>query len=272
MDLSPVTEQANLRGIAGIPASPRAHGYADYIQLAALLDLQSLRSSKPRSELLFIVVHQVYELWFKVLLAELECAIAAIDADDGYQALRAMRRVHDLEGLMLAQALLIHRMEPGDFSEIREGLGSSSAAESVQFAAIEALSCSSEGEDARSQYKRDLWSALCECIERCGMTMPRDATSSASEMRLASLERIYMDRGVGRGFLKDLCESMLDHDEAFILWRQRHVLMAQRHIGARPGTGGSSGVSHLETRASRKFYPDLWAVRNVFLAASKLAR
>ncbi|MFC5743637.1 tryptophan 2,3-dioxygenase family protein [Dyella tabacisoli] len=245
-----------------------APSYAEYIQVPELLELQKLRTPVVRAELTFIVVHQVYELWFKLVLVELRIAIAALDKGATLDALRALRRAHDIENLMLGQAVLIERMDPCDFAMIRESLGSSSAAESTQFALIESLSTGQPGKGIGALEERDLWSALCECVRRTGLAMPLDASEHSARRRDDSLYEIYIGKektGEPRRdyeVLKDLCEAMLDHDQAFALWRQRHALMVYRQIGDHMGTGGTSGVSYLERRAGRKFFPDIWRVRN----------
>jgi tryptophan 2,3-dioxygenase len=242
-------------------------GYADYIELDCLLSLQRPRTSRVSTELVFIIAHQVYELWFKVIIANLESAIFAVDANDVNGALRALRRVHDIERLMFEQLVLLEHLDPYEFAEIRARLNSASAAESHQFALVEALSTSVLSTDPKVHPARDLWRAFCGLMQRSGLEMPEGPTECATQTRIASVHRIYIhpmthDGTAGRyNILRELSEAMLDHDEGFALWRYRHCLVAFRQIGYRKGTGGTPGVSYLQCRIDRRFYPDLWNAR-----------
>jgi tryptophan 2,3-dioxygenase len=237
-------------------------GYSDYLKLDQLLALQEPRSDSHRTEQTFIVVHQVYELWFKLIIEDLGLAIGALGDDDLPSTLRHLRDVHDVERLLVEQLVLIDHLEPGGFAEIRSALGSASAAESRQFATIEAMS-STRRRAPRPHGTPDLWSMFCAYAQRRGLDMPTDDTEEALQRRTEAIVRIYR---VERGLLADLCEALLDHDHAFCTWRHRHSLAAARQIGQRPGTGGSAGVSHLERTMNRRFYPELWAARTSFEA------
>jgi tryptophan 2,3-dioxygenase len=224
-------------------------GYSEYLKLSELLSLQRPRSANHRSELAFIVVHQVYELWFKLLIEDLGAAIASLDDDDPTATLRHLRQVHEVERLLVEQLALIDHLEPGSFSDIRSTLGTASAAESRQFATIERMS------------SRHLWTSFCGHGQRLGFDLPSGDDEDAQRRRTKTIAEIYR---VGPGRLADICEALLDHDHAFCIWRHRHSLAAARHIGANPGTGGTAGVAYLERTMSRRFYPDLWAARTYF--------
>jgi tryptophan 2,3-dioxygenase len=235
-------------------------GYSEYLKLDELLSLQQLRTDRRSTELAFIVVHQVYELWFKLLIEDLGSAIGALDDDDVPSTLRYLRRVHEVERLLIEQLVLIDHLDPTGFTEIRPALGTASAAESRQFATIRALSTPRHGHNPAGP-ARDLWTAFCAHAQRNGFDMPTDDSDEAQRRRTATLVEIYR---VEPGLLTDLCEALLDHDHAFCIWRHRHSLAVTRHIGDNPGTGGTSGVAYLERRINQQFYPGLWAARTFF--------
>ncbi len=232
-------------------------GYTEYLRLDELLALQEPQTLEREAEVAFIIVHQVYELWFKLVIGYLTSAIEALDTDELPSALRRLRKVHDVERLLVEHMTLIDHLEAGAFAEFRPALGTASAAESKQFAAIEALSAPAHVHN-RVTCPPTLWSVFCEHLRRAGFDMPSDHYADASARRIRTLARIYLDR---RSLQADLCEALLAHDQAFCVWRHRHTLAAARQIGADPGTGGTSGVTYLERTLSRRFYPELWAAR-----------
>lgn len=242
-------------------------GYSEYLKLDELLTLQQPRSRAGRTELAFILVHQVCELWFKLMITDIGLAVGALDEDDPATALRCLRRVHEVERLLIEQLVLIDHLEPGGFADMRPALGTASAAESQQFATIVALSTSARrSPQARAQGRnrvRDLWSAFCDHLERAGFDMPAEASEPAGRRRTSTVVRIYREE---RGLLAELCEALLDHDHALVTWRHRHVLAAARHIGDNPGTGGTEGVAYLQRSLTRRLYPELWSARTSFEA------
>ncbi|MCW2494435.1 tryptophan 2,3-dioxygenase family protein [Jatrophihabitans sp.] len=239
-------------------------GYSEYLMLDELLALQRLRTDRRNTELPFIVVHQVSELLAKLVINDLGAAICALDDDDLPSTLRSLRRVHEVDCLLLDQLRLIEHLPPGGFADLRSALGTASAAESRQFATIEVLSGPPRG-DGQVGLARDLWTALCAHARRTGRDMPSGHGPGSQQRRIRTLVEIYRAE---RGLLSDVCEALLDHDHAFSMWRYRHSLAAARNIGDRPGTGGTSGVAYLRRRSSRRFYPDLWATRNSMVAAA----
>ena len=237
----------------------RQLSYGTYLKVSELLSLQQ-GLSEAHDELLFIVAHQVYELWFKVVLDELEAARGRIDSDDIFFARHHLRRVNVIERLLIEQIEVLETMSPQDFVAFRSQLAPASGFQSVQFREIEFLSGLKEPnyltriegspeEMGRLQRRLDepsLADALHALIQRRGSP---------------SLLDIFRDRE-RHGDLFDLCEAMLDHDEAFAHWRARHVLMVERQIGSKPGTGGSSGAQYLHSTLGKRFFPDLWDVRS----------
>jgi tryptophan 2,3-dioxygenase len=237
----------------------RELSYGSYLKIAELLDLQH-GLSEEHDELLFIVAHQVYELWFKVVLDELEATRDRIDSDDIFFARHHLRRVHVIERLLIEQIEVLETMSPQDFLAFRSKLAPASGFQSIQFREIEFLSGLKDPKYlARLEGSPDEMSRLQRRLDEHSLA---DAFHSLVERRGApSLLDIFRDRE-RFGDLFDLCEALLDHDEAFAHWRARHVLMVERQIGSKPGTGGSSGAQYLRSTLGKRFYPDLWEVRS----------
>src|SRR6202165_4561530 len=237
----------------------RRLSYGSYLRLLELLQLQT-GLSEEHDELLFIVAHQAYELWFKVVLHELAGARSRIDADDAFYARHLLRRVYVIEKLLVEQIEVLETMSPQDFLAFRSQLAPASGFQSVQFREIEFL----------SGLKEPKYLARIEASpEEMGRWKRRLEERSLSDAFHALVERrgspalldIFRDRE-RYGDLFDLCEAMLDHDEAFAHWRARHVLMVERQIGSKPGTGGSSGAQYLRSTLGKRFFPDLWEGRS----------
>jgi tryptophan 2,3-dioxygenase len=221
-------------------------------------------------ELLFIVVHQVYELWFKELLFELESIRALMDADEPHRARHLLDRVHAIEKVAIEQIDVLESMAPQDFLEFRTNLAPASGFQSAQFREIEFLSglkdprylnrlAASPGERQRLERRLaepTVWDAFCNLLDTRGLPMP----PNDREARRASLLAMSRDREREAEFY--LSESLLTYDELFAMWRQRHVLMVERQIGSKTGTGGSTGASYLRTTLDKRFYPELWDLRS----------
>ena len=231
--------------------------YGTYLKVAELLSLQQ-GLSKEHDELLFVVAHQVYELWFKLVLFELEAARDRIDADDIFFARHYLRRVHVVERLLIEQIEVLETMSPQDFLAFRSQLAPASGFQSVQFREIEFLSGLKEPKYlARVEATPEEAARLRRRLDEPSLD---DAFRSLVERRGSlSLVEVFRDRE-RHGDLFDLCEALLDHDEAFAHWRARHVLMVERQIGGKTGTGGSSGAEYLRTTLDKRFYPELWEV------------
>jgi tryptophan 2,3-dioxygenase len=237
-----------------------------------LLALQELESDPPaHDELLFIVVHQAYELWFKQILFELD-AVKTLMFDGALRRARHyLQRVHTIEQVMIAQLPVLESMSPQDFLEFRTKLAPASGFQSVQFREIEFVSglkdaeylervALDEKERARMERRLEeptLWDAFCAALEGRDLSMPADDL----EARRAALVRIAKDRDTHAEEF-DLSEALLTHDEYFTMWRQRHVLMVERQIGTKSGTGGSTGAPYLRTTLDKRFFPELWDLRS----------
>ncbi|OLB84413.1 MAG: tryptophan 2,3-dioxygenase [Chloroflexi bacterium] len=237
----------------------RQLSYGTYLKVPELLSLQQ-GLSQEHDELLFIVAHQAYELWFKVVLFELEAARDRIDADDIFFARHHLHRVHVIEELLVEQIEVLETMSPQDFLAFRSKLAPASGFQSVQFREIEFLSGLKEPKYvARLEATAEEMSRLRRRLEEPSVG---DAFRALIERRGSpTLVEIFRDRE-RYGDLFDLCEALLDHDETFAHWRARHVLMVERQIGSKSGTGGSSGAEYLRSTLDKRFYPELWDVRS----------
>ncbi|MDQ2864874.1 MAG: tryptophan 2,3-dioxygenase family protein [Candidatus Eremiobacteraeota bacterium] len=243
--------------------------YGSYLRVSDLLELQNpLSSPAHHDELLFIVIHQVYELWFKQLLHELHAIMAAIDRDDLLRVTKYFRRIHTIQRLLEAQVDILETMSPQEFNAFRDNLNPASGFQSIQFRELEFM-CGvrrletlahiemTPDERARLEHHLDepsLYERVKALLGRRGFAV------ATSEEIVESFRRIYM--GEDRYYdLYLLLEELIELDERFLLWRSRHVRMVERMIGFKKGTGGSSGADFLTRTLSYKFFPELWEVR-----------
>jgi tryptophan 2,3-dioxygenase len=251
--------------------------YGGYLKIRELIDLQQLRSEPMQhDETLFIIVHQVYELWFKQLLHELDTIIEKLNSDETLMAHRLLRRCIEIERLLVNQISVLETMTPTDFLAFRDHLRPASGFQSFQFREIEYVSGlkderflknygagSQERERLAARLGRpSVLDAFYGLLRRRGFDLPTDdAGAEAHERRVRELLRIYEDaENYYSLFL--LAESLVEYDEMFAMWRLRHVKMVERMIGTKSGTGGSEGAAYLHKTVERKFFPELWEVRN----------
>jgi tryptophan 2,3-dioxygenase len=245
--------------------------YGSYLRVAELLE-QQVPESDPAAhdELLFITIHQVYELWFKLLLWELTDARDRMLAGETYVPRVRLERSRAIERVLVGQVDVIDTMTPQDFLAFRNKLAPASGFQSSQFREIEFLSGLkdpsylrrfrglSEGERSRLQQRLDepsLWDGYLAVLVKAGFAV------DTAEERFDAYAAVAGDRE-RHGQLWDLAEALVDHDQAWSLWRARHVLMAERQIGTKPGTGGSAGGTYLRSRVELRFYPELWEMRS----------
>jgi tryptophan 2,3-dioxygenase len=233
--------------------------------------LQQPLSEGASDEMLFIVVHQAYELWFKLVLHELGLARDRLVEGEPWAAAPRLRRAVLVEELLLQQLGVLETMSPDGFLEFRDPLAPASGFQSTQYREIEAISGRVDPVHAESDLRSaeqkaalrrradeaTLWDALCDTLRILGVV-------SVDDDVLAGVAAIYRDHaGAVRASVHQVCELFLDHDEAIARWRYHHALMAAREIGRRPGTGGSLGVAYLDSTIGERFFPVLWEVRSV---------
>ncbi|MBX3175149.1 MAG: hypothetical protein KF709_12095 [Gemmatimonadaceae bacterium] len=241
-------------------SSARELSYPTYLELETLLGLQRPQSQPEHpDELLFIVVHQASELWFKVLLHEFDQLIARLEAGDAQGALTSMQRINTLVELVAHELSALDTLPPQRFAQFRGYLGSSSGSQSAQFRAIEATS------GLRDPH---FMAALKEHGELPAVVQRALARPTLQALFLAlleqqgvTLERIYKEPG--HGLLQMLAESLLAYEQGFARWRFLHVQLVERIIGPDTGgTGGTLGAKYLAKTVSQRFFPELWAVRS----------
>ena len=253
------------------PADEGLLTYGGYLAVPELLELQRLRSDPPvHDELLFITVHQAYELWFKQVIFELETIRDRMIEGDAVRARHYLTRVHAIERVLIEHIEVLQTMSPQDFLEFRSLLSPASGFQSAQFRELEFLTGLKE-----RRYLRDLagtpeelerlarrleeptvWDGFVALLEANGLPMPEDDEDARTQSLLS------MTREPKHAALFAVAEGLLDHDEAISQWRYHHVLMVEREIGAKTGTGGSSGVEYLRSTLEKRFFPELWGLRS----------
>jgi tryptophan 2,3-dioxygenase len=245
--------------------------YSSYLRLPELLAQQIPLTDPPvHDELLFITVHQAYELWFQQLLHELEAVRDSMSAGQTWRAGQLLRRAHVIERLLVSQIDVLETMTPQDFLDFRAKLAPASGFQSVQFRELEFLSGAkdpkfvarfralSEAERerlARRLAEPTLWDAY------VGLLAARGLAAGSDEQILVSLVTAARNRA-NHDDLWQLAEDLLTHDELAGLWRARHVQMVERQIGTKSGTGGSTGAPYLHRRVPLRYYPLLWQLRD----------
>ena len=239
--------------------------YPSYLALDELLALQRPRSSPEHpDELLFIVVHQASELWFKVLLHELEALVDQLARGDVLASVFALKRINALMSIVTAQLSALDTLPPHRFAEFRGYLGSSSGSQSAQFRALEAASGLREP---------NFLAALAEHGEppelvKRWLARPtlQQLFDGLLERHRVTLEMVYQDRAQSALLL--LAESLLEYEQSFALWRYLHVQLVERIIGPLTGgTGGTLGAKYLQRTVSQRFFPKLWEVRSRFFGS-----
>ena len=269
----PEEEGAQVRRMGRLtePAAEELLTYGEYLALPELLSVQRLLSDpQVHDELLFITVHQAYELWFKQLIFELESVRDLLFEGEAERARHYLTRVLAIERVLIEHLEVLETMTPQDFLEFRSLLTPASGFQSAQFREVEFLSGLKEPRYlkqlagtpeelerlARRLEEPTVWDGFCALLEANGLDMPADDES----VRMDSLVRMAKDRKYAGLFA--VSEALLDHDEALAQWRLHHVLMVEREIGAKPGTGGSAGVGYLKTTLDKRFFPELWGLRS----------
>lgn len=254
--------------------------YGTYLRVDDLLDLQQPRSEGPEhDELLFIVVHQVYELWFKEVLHELDYVRRLFENDASHRAQHTLKRILTILKVMVAQLDILETMTPLEFMSFRQRLEAASGFQSDQFRQLEfvlgrkvpqTLARFPEASRARRELERrfhepTLWDGFLRYLAREHYPVPqsqlaRDVTATIEPS--PAIQEILIE--VYRKDVKnsEICERLVDLDEGMQEWRYRHVKMVERTIGVKPGTGGSAGAGYLRTTVGSPLFPDLWEIRS----------
>ena len=260
--------------------------YNKYLRVADLIGLQDcLSDPQHHDELLFITIHQAYELWFKQILHEIDAAIIMMNEDRLVAAARTMQRVVEIEKLLVAQIHILETMTPINFLGFRDQLNPASGFQSMQFREIEFAS-GLKHESLLHEFREDefayerlrkrlvapsLGDAFYAALRRRGLDAPEAGALGEGDLDPGERKKRYEKRT--RAVLEilshyekryeefQLAEALLEHDEYFSLWRSHHIKMVERMVGTKRGTGGSEGVGYLRTTLDKKFFPELWEAR-----------
>ncbi len=257
----------------------RAVTYNSYLRVDELLTLQRPLSDGPEhDEMLFIVIHQVYELWFKEILHELDYVRRLLDTNEAHRAQHTLKRILTILKVLVAQLDILETMTPLEFQSFRARLEQSSGFQSDQFRQLEfvlgrrhvaALERFTEGTRARAALaarltEPSLWHSFLTYLEREGYPVPEAvlAVDPAAPIEPSPalqdvLVRVYKTDPKN----SEMCERLVDLDEGVQEWRYRHMKMVERTIGVKPGSGGSAGAAYLRTTLMAPAFPDLWAIR-----------
>jgi tryptophan 2,3-dioxygenase len=253
--------------------------YASYLRIDELLKLQQTVSRGPEhDETLFIIIHQVYELWFKEMLHELDHLSALLGRQDLPRSQHTLKRVLTVLKVVVAQIDVLETMTPLEFLTFRDRLETGSGFQSFQFRELEALLGLKDeaalerypaGSDHRRRIERRLaaptvWDAFVRFLADQGYAVPKAVLNRQVRQPIApspDMQRLLIEIYRTDPAVASLCERLVDLDEGVQEWRYRHVKMVQRTIGTRRGTGGSAGAEYLMTTLNRPAFPDLWAIR-----------
>lgn len=258
--------------------------YGNYLKITELLSLQQCVSVDPQTdkpehdETLFIIIHQVYELWFKQILHEVDFIVGEMNAHNTTAARHKLKRVLKILKTLVGQIDVLETMTPAEFASFRSFLANASGFQSAQFRELEfALGIKDrvqldwfhgqEGARLRARYEAPtVWDAFVADMKHNGLPIPSDVLNRDVREPIVEnleLQAVIVDHFSNPGFA-DLAETLTDLDEGLQEWRYRHVMMVRRTIGTKPGTGGSDGAAYLASTLFRPAFPDLWAIRSAF--------
>jgi tryptophan 2,3-dioxygenase len=256
----------------------KALTYASYLKVEELLELQQPKAPGEHDEMLFIVIHQVYELWFKEFNHEIVYLQKSLEGNDASTALATFKRILTVLKTLVGQVDVLETMSPVSFSSFRARLESASGFQSAQFretefllghkneAMVEHHPAGSRGRqrleeliDAPSLYDSFLRFLVAQGYDLPGDVLERDYRQPPPESE--AVRRVLLTVYADDPLVSTVCERMVDLDEGLQEWRYRHVKMVERTIGTRQGTGGSDGAAYLRRTLFHPLFPDLWAIR-----------
>ncbi len=284
-DVAASAESPERSGSVAPPVPLEQLTYSSYLKVPELLQLQHPQSSpQHHDELLFIIVHQTYELWFKELLHDLDAVVANLHAagtnpnsrDEVYEAARLLRRCTEITRVLVEQFTILETMLPTHFLAFRGKLEPASGFQSEQFRELEFL-CGLKDEkmlryhrptpEAHALLERrlrepSLHDVFFDALRAMGRFHSSDTATERErfDARAGAILSLYRDERSNRDWI-DVCERLTEFDELIVSWRLRHIQLVERVIGARMGTGGSAGSSYLKHTLDKKFFPELWEAR-----------
>lgn len=257
--------------------------YSSYLKVRELLELQH-RLSEPaeHDEMLFIIIHQVYELWFKQILHEMDLAESALNEPNLFAALKTLKRITTIQRVLTEQVSILETMTPSDFNRFRERLNPASGFQSWQFRLVEYRMGLKDGAFLKfykgnpgavammeaAKEKPSFYDHVLRFMATKGIAIPKSVLERDVSQFYepdAGVEAVFAEiyRNHQQNYdIYILLEALVDLDQQFTLWRFRHVAMVERMIGNRIGTGGSSGVKYLTATLSKRFFPELWNLRS----------
>ena len=251
--------------------------YTSYLAVDELLKLQRPLSDGPEhDEMLFIIIHQTYELWFKQLIHEFLEAQRALEAGDTHRALAVLGRIRTIMKTCVSQVDILETMTPLQFLSFRNYLAASSGFQSAQFRKVEAilgrrdekfanhLPPETRDEISLLLNQRSLWDSVLIYLVKRGALVPKEILNrKLNEQYLPneSVQKALIQIHREDPEAAMICERLVDIDEGLQEWRYRHVKMVERTIGSKSGTGGSSGVKYLASTLFNPVFPDLWEIR-----------
>ena len=254
--------------------------YNSYLAVDELLKLQRPLSTGPEhDEMLFIIIYQTYELWFKQLIHEFKQAQSALEAGDTHYSLSILGRIRTILKLCVAQIDILETMTPLQFNAFRSYLSSSSGFQSAQFRMVEALLGRRDSklashlppkvaEEIKSLTKQNsIWDSTLEFVTKRGHQIPKEVLTRDKSIAYSSNEQVQdvlLKLHQSDPQTAMVCERLVDIDEGLQEWRYRHVKMVERTIGKKMGTGGSSGVDYLSSTLFKPVFADLWEIRSRF--------
>jgi aminocarboxymuconate-semialdehyde decarboxylase len=286
IDSTPADQRTTSDSMPIVPQNEQLT-YSSYLKVPELISLQHPQSTpQHHDELLFIIVHQTYELWFKELLHDLDGVVASLRSvganresrDAVYEAARLLRRCTEITRVLVEQFTILETMLPTHFLAFRGKLEPASGFQSEQFRELEFL-CGLKDEkmlryhrptpEAHAQLERRLrepsvHDAFFEALRTLGLlVIAADASErDRFQARARAVLSLYQDEHSNRDWI-DVCERLTEFDELVVSWRLRHIQLVERVIGARMGTGGSAGSSYLKLTLDKKFFPELWEARTL---------
>jgi len=275
--LTRLTPSLPSRNLAGAEGTTLPLTYGEYLKLDELLSLQVAQSAGPEhDEMLFIVIHQVYELWFKLVLHEVAQIQRSLEAGDAATAQSAFKRVLTIFKTLVAQVDILETMTPVSFLSFRHRLDTASGFQSLQFREVE-IALGARNPAIAEHYDEAQRARLAELLERPslydsflrflvhrGYAVPEEALRrdlAAPPAESLEVQRLLVEIYRHDPGTREVCERMVDLDEGLQEWRYRHIKMVERTIGTRRGTGGSAGAEYLRRTLFKALFPDLWAIR-----------
>ncbi len=256
--------------------------YNNYLNISKLKSLQNLRSDPAEhDEMLFIIIHQAYELWFKQILHESDSLGTKLNNNQIEQAQKTLKRINTILKVLVHQVDILETMTPLEFLSFRNYLENASGFQSTQFRELEfllglkdklALQRTDADSDERTLLEHrfnspTLWDTFLQYLKRNSYDIPAEILGRDFTLKVEpnpEIQKILIDIYKNSPNIAQFCELLIDLDEGLQEWRYRHVQMVQRTLGAKIGTGGSSGADYLKSTLFKQAFPDLWIIRSEF--------